>query len=88
VKILVTGAGGFLGKSIVERLLAHGQTDVRCMLRDTSKARGLEDIAARYPEAKLEFITTNLRNLGEIGRAVAGCDRVSGNATLPPYVGH
>jgi len=49
VKILVTGAGGFLGKLIVERLLAHGQTDIRCMLRDTSKAKGLEEIAARYP---------------------------------------
>lgn len=76
MKILVTGAGGFLGKAIVERLLAHGQTDVRCMLRDTSKARGLEEIAARYPKAQLEFIATNLRNLAEIGRAVAGCEVV------------
>jgi len=76
MKILVTGAGGFLGKSIVERLLAHGQNEVRCMLRDTSKARGLEEIAKRYPEAKLEFITVNLRNPAEIVPAVAGCDMV------------
>ena len=76
MKILVTGAGGFLGKAIVERLLAHGETDLRCMLRDTSKARGLEEIASRYPEAKLEFVTVNLRNLAEIGRAVAGCEIV------------
>lgn len=76
MKILVTGAGGFLGKAIVERLLAHGQTDVRCMLRDTSKARGLEVIAARYPQARLEFVATNLRNLTEIAPAVAGCEMV------------
>jgi nucleoside-diphosphate-sugar epimerase len=76
MKILVTGAGGFLGKAIVERLLAHGETDLRCMLRDTSKARGLEEIASRYPEAKLEFVTVNLRNLAEIGRAVTGCEIV------------
>jgi len=50
--------------------------DLRCMLRDTSKAKGLEAIAARYPEAKLEFVTVNLRNLAEIGRAVAGCEIV------------
>ncbi|WP_035349553.1 NAD-dependent epimerase/dehydratase family protein [Edaphobacter aggregans] len=76
MKILVTGAGGFLGKAIVERLLAHGEMDLRCMLRDTSKARGLQEIAARYPGAQLEFITVNLRNLAEIGPAVAGCEMV------------
>jgi nucleoside-diphosphate-sugar epimerase len=76
MKILVTGAGGFLGKAIVERLLAHGQTDVRCMLRDPSKARGLEEIAAGYPQARLEFVTANLRNLVEIAPAVAGCEVV------------
>lgn len=76
MKILVTGAGGFLGKAIVERLLAHGQTDLRCMLRDTSKARGLEAIAARYPQARLEFVTANLRNMVEIAPAVAGCEMV------------
>jgi nucleoside-diphosphate-sugar epimerase len=46
------------------------------MLRDTSKARGLEEIASRYPEAKLDFVTVNLRNLAEIGRAVSGCEIV------------
>ncbi|HTF61299.1 MAG TPA: NAD(P)-dependent oxidoreductase [Edaphobacter sp.] len=76
MKILVTGAGGFLGKAIVERLLAHGQNDLRCMLRDSSKARGLEAIAARYPQARLEFVTANLRNPNEIPRAVSGADMV------------
>jgi nucleoside-diphosphate-sugar epimerase len=72
----VTGAGGFLGKAIVERLLAHGQNDLRCMLRDTSKARGLEAIGALYPNAKLEFVAVNLRNPSEIAPAVAGCEMV------------
>jgi nucleoside-diphosphate-sugar epimerase len=76
MKILVTGAGGFLGKAIVERLLAHGQNDLRCMLRDASKARGLEAIAARYPQAQLEFVTVNLRNPHEIPRAVSDADIV------------
>ncbi len=76
MKILITGAGGFLGKAIVERLLAHGQNDLRCMLRDTSKAKGLEAIAARYPEARLEFATVNLRNVAEIAPAITGCGMV------------
>ena len=76
MKILVTGAGGFLGKAIVERLLADGETNLRCMLRDTSKARALEEIASRYPEAKIEFVTVNLRNLAEIARGLGlrDCD--------------
>jgi nucleoside-diphosphate-sugar epimerase len=76
LKILVTGAGGFLGKAIVQRLLVHGQMDVRCMLRDTSKAKGLEEIAARFPGAKLEFVSVNLRNANEIPAAVADCEMV------------
>jgi nucleoside-diphosphate-sugar epimerase len=76
VKILVTGAGGFLGKLVVERLLAHGQTDIRCMLRDTSKAAGLHEIAARFPDAKLEMVAVNLRNPVEIAPAIAGCEMV------------
>jgi nucleoside-diphosphate-sugar epimerase len=76
MKILVTGAGGFLGKAIVERLLAHGETDLRCMLRDTSKAKGLEAIAVRYPGAQLEFVSVNLRNAAEISSALAGCSLV------------
>jgi nucleoside-diphosphate-sugar epimerase len=76
MKILVTGAGGFLGKAIVERLLAHGQTDIRCMLRDTSKAEGLLLLAERFPEARLEMVSVNLRNAGEISAAVAGCEMV------------
>ena len=76
MKILITGAGGFLGKAIVERLLVHGETDLRCMLRDTSKASGLEAIATRYPQARLEFVAANLRNPAEIAPAIAGCDMV------------
>jgi nucleoside-diphosphate-sugar epimerase len=76
MKILVTGAGGFLGKALVERLLAHGESDVRCMLRDISKAKALETIAAKYPDAQLEFISVNLRNPQEIPKALVGCGMV------------
>jgi nucleoside-diphosphate-sugar epimerase len=76
MKILVTGAGGFLGKAIVERLLAHGQMDLRCMLRDTSKRGGLEAVAAKYPDAKLEFVAVNLRTPTQIAPALAGCEMV------------
>lgn len=76
MKILVTGAGGFLGKRIVERLLAHGQTDIRCMLRDTAKGAALKAIASEFPAAHVEFAAVNLRNLREIQAAVDGVDLI------------
>lgn len=76
MKILITGAGGFLGKAIVERLLAHGQYDLRCMLRDPAKATALQQIATRYPEAHLEFVSVNLRKAGDISSALSGCSLV------------
>lgn len=76
MKILITGAGGFLGKRIVERLLAHGQTDLRCMVRDVSKAQALRELAAQHPAAQLEIVAVNLRNPAEIPAAVAGCELI------------
>jgi nucleoside-diphosphate-sugar epimerase len=72
MKILVTGAGGFLGRRLVERLLAHGQTDIRCMLRDTSKGVALQALAVGYPAAQVELFPANLKNPAEIAAAVDG----------------
>lgn len=76
MKILITGAGGFLGKRIVERLLAHGLTDLRCMLRDTTKGAALTALAANYPQAKLELVAANLRNQRELPPVLTGVDLV------------
>lgn len=75
MKFLVTGAGGFLGTRIVERLLAHGQTDIRCLLR----SRGHDDLAAladRYPSASLELHYGNLKSRADCAKAAAGVDVV------------
>ena len=72
MKILITGAGGFLGKRIVERLLAHGQTDLRAMLRDIAKGAALSALAAPYPSATVELFPANLKNPGEIAAALDG----------------
>ena len=68
MKILITGAGGFLGKRIVERLLAHGQTDLRCMVR--SQAKG----ALLGPD--VELFVGDLRNQAQVEAAVDGVDVV------------
>ena len=70
MKILVTGAGGFLGAHVVDRLLAHGYTDIRCLLRDPAKADRLTKIAESYPDAQLEFCYGNLRSKADCARAM------------------
>ncbi|MEE9455880.1 MAG: NAD-dependent epimerase/dehydratase family protein [bacterium] len=68
MKVLVTGANGFIGSHLVEALLSRGD-DVRCLLRPTSDRRWLEGLD--YEEAP-----GALDDEGSLARAVAGVDVV------------
>ena len=71
MKVLVTGAGGFLGVNVVERLLAHGYTDIRCFLRDRGKTARLQALSESNPGSQLELCYGNLRSKSDCARAVA-----------------
>lgn len=76
MKVLVTGAGGFLGVQVVSRLLAHGYTDIRCFLRDSGKAEKLLALQQANPAAQLEIFSGNLRSKSDCARAVADVNLV------------
>jgi nucleoside-diphosphate-sugar epimerase len=74
MKILVTGAGGFLGLSVVERLLAHGEKEIRCFVRPATDRARLENLRSKYPDANLEYTVGNLAMKGDAARAVEDID--------------
>jgi nucleoside-diphosphate-sugar epimerase len=83
VKVLVTGATGFLGTALVERLLAHGDADrlgsasagageLRCLVRSGSDRSRLEALAARYPGTQLELFVGSLASKEAAAKALEG----------------
>ncbi|HXV13461.1 MAG TPA: NAD(P)-dependent oxidoreductase [Candidatus Krumholzibacteria bacterium] len=74
MKRLVTGAGGFLGQAVVERLLALPNADLRCVVRSAAQAERLREKAAAHPGARLEVVTGNLLSRADVARAVDGID--------------
>jgi NAD dependent epimerase/dehydratase len=75
-KVLITGAGGFIGSHLVERLAAAGAS-VRAFVRYNSRADpGLIRMASPEAVSKLELIGGDLRDLDAIRKAVEGCEFV------------
>ena len=68
-KVLVTGATGFIGGRLVEQLLQQHDVQVRCIVRNVRRP-------ARLGRLHVELVHTDLRNAGEINRAVNGVDYV------------
>jgi nucleoside-diphosphate-sugar epimerase/predicted dehydrogenase len=69
LKVLVTGAGGFLGSRTAELLHGGGSCDVRALVRRPASAARL----ARLP---LEVVLGDVCSPDDMRRAVAGCDAV------------
>jgi nucleoside-diphosphate-sugar epimerase len=69
MKVLVTGASGFLGSHVVERLSAAGE-QVRALVRKTSNRRHLESLP------NVEFFEGSVEQIDRMRDAVDGVDAI------------
>ena len=67
--ILVTGAGGFIGKDLTARLLGHG-FHVRAMVRSATGS----SLFPRHEQ--LQIVHADMRDQSSLERAVQGCTAV------------
>ena len=59
--VLITGATGFIGPRLVERLLDRGFRNLRCFSRPSSDLRSLEAVASAWREkARIDVVKGNL----------------------------
>ena len=76
MKILITGAGGFLGARIVNSLLRMGQTDLRCQVREGRGVEKLQQIAKDAGALELEIVACNLLSEHDTLRLLEGIELV------------
>jgi nucleoside-diphosphate-sugar epimerase len=72
---LVTGASGFIGSRLAERLSAEEGVRVRAMVRNPKKAERLR----KHP---LEIVQADLLDLPSLRKAIDGCDLIFHCAAL------
>jgi dTDP-glucose 4,6-dehydratase len=75
-KVLITGAGGFIGSHLCEELVRQGE-EVRAFVRYNSRnEKGLlEDLSGEI-QGQIEVIPGDLKDPGGVKKAVRGCKKV------------
>jgi nucleoside-diphosphate-sugar epimerase len=71
-QVLITGAGGFIGSRVVERLLLRGFRNLRCLVRPSSNTDRLKAIVGDGRRSGATIMTGNLLSREDCSAAVQG----------------
>ena len=75
-KVLVTGAGGFIGSHLTEELVRQGE-EVRALVRYNSRdAKGLLEDLPREIQHQIEVVPGDLKDPDGVKKALKGCSKV------------
>jgi NAD dependent epimerase/dehydratase len=75
-KVLVTGAGGFIGSHLTEELIRQGE-EVRALVRYNSRDdRGLLEELPKDIQGQVEVIPGDLKDPDGVKKAVKGCPKI------------
>ncbi len=75
-KVLVTGAGGFIGSHLTEELVRQGE-EVRALVRYNSRdAKGLLEDLSREIQHQIEVVPGDLKDPDGVKKALKGCSKV------------
>lgn len=74
MKVLITGAGGFLGKRIAHSLLNQGCEALRLHFRQNPPAGMIERLRQDFPQAQIETAQANLLARDSLPALVSGVD--------------
>ncbi len=81
-RVLVTGAEGFIGSHVVEALVAEGASVRAFTWYDPTGRRGWLDTVPAGVQDAVDHWPGDIRDRGDVDRAVAGCDVVLHLAAL------
>jgi len=70
--ILITGANGFIGSRVVEKVLEKGFKNVRCFVRPSGNLKELNRIISTSGKEKIELIEGNLLSHEDCKKATEG----------------
>lgn len=75
-KVLVTGAGGFIGSHLTEELVRQGQ-EIKAFVRYNSRdERGLLEDLPKEIQSQIEIVPGDLKDPDGVKKAIKGCTKI------------